>query len=397
MRRLLFLLLLPLILAIPRAGHAQIAANCNTISGNIGCIGTITDGTNTAANVHKLIVSGGTIAPGAPGEATLTATGTGCPLTGCTYSGAINILGANALQIQGVTVVNTWTNSPAVVFWDTQNVEPTGSVYVPAPLSQGYTTSLSTPFSNIYQSMMTDQVTITGSNTAHFGEREEVIQIISGTQTGELNQTKYDVVNSLGATITSGENIELSTYNLGTWDYWDSLLIVPVNYTSGTLTQWVGISLAPTNYNTTVGSFPYWTAIQNNAPNYPGGGSHITAGYDQFIYNGDQNATITTLGHIGFRPSSPAVGVTCNGTGTATLVSRASDTQGYVTTNTGATACTLTFGVTFPFSTAPICGVVPMNAAATALTGYTPGASTWSWAMAAASAGVYWYWCAHTY
>ena len=127
MRRLLFLLLLPLILAIPRAGHAQIAANCNTISGNVGCIGTVTDNSTSVPNVNKIIVTGGSVANLGPGIAGITASGctSNCSFTGTTTTagisdtGGINTTAATAYSQNGVPLIlafpNASTNNASVL------------------------------------------------------------------------------------------------------------------------------------------------------------------------------------------------------------------------------------------------------------------------------------------
>ena len=65
--------------------RAQISANCGGISGNVGCIGMVTDNTTPVQNVNKILIVGSVVSCPGPGIAQITTNRAPLrrPISGC--------------------------------------------------------------------------------------------------------------------------------------------------------------------------------------------------------------------------------------------------------------------------------------------------------------------------
>ena len=298
-------------------------------------------------------------------------------------AGAVNTTSPLGYQITGTSVLNLLSNQASPILSpETQNAPSPGATYIPAPSVRGYN---STAGASTYESMVTSNLTVTGTVSNHYGMLESTLNLTgTGTMNAEINQEKSYVVIPSGVPVLFGENKELALSNSGTITHsWAAASVYPRNEIGGILVHGYGIKLDPYNLNTTANTFQTWTGFACDP--LSGGGSAIT--FNQCIYNADASAVITNAGHYAARPDGGNVPVLSNCGTSPSLNSRANDDAGQITTGTGATACTLTFHLQYSNIASAV--VIASNGAAPPIYTYSASAIT----ISAATAGaVYQYW-----
>ena len=279
-----------------------------------------------------------------------------CPLGGCTFTGGITApsltltvsgtVGTAPFQINGSGVLNLLANqSSPILSPETQNSPAPDALYIGRPEVLGYS---ETAGAATYASMTTDNLSVVGTVTNHWGELEQTINLQgSGTLSGELNNQKNYVNVPAGLTLSTGENYEAAIDNAGDITArWVGLVVNPSNSSTGTVNQLIGVFASPDNFNVAPGSLGAWSAFECSTVG--GGGAPVPAGFDQCVYNADPNEVITNAGHYGARPDAGQPTLSACGT-SPSMTGRSSDDAGTITEGTSATGCTLTFKTAYPF------------------------------------------------
>lgn len=299
--------------------------------------------------------------------------------------GAVNTTGSTGYQVDGSPLLNLLSNQISPILSpETANIPSPDASYMPRPMVMGYA---ETAGASTYASMTTDNLTISGTVTNHWGEAEDTINLVgTGTMNGELNNRKAYVVVPFGLTLGTGENFEAMILNNGTLTSWNGYTAAVRNGSTGTVATATAINIGPVNDNTTANSFGTWIGI--NCLPKSGGGSAL--GVLQCIFNQDEGSEITNAGHYGARPGSAAPTLSGCGGGTPSLDGRAGDVMGTITEGTTATGCTLTFHIPYQFS-APHCVLSSPNGAT--FTGLTLSTTSLVITNSSASGNQYTYLC----
>jgi hypothetical protein len=273
-------------------------------------------------------------------------------------------------------------NTPnPIVSPETANAPNLYAIYVPGPLVVGYN---STAGASTYDSMVTANLTVTGTITNHYGMIENTINLLgTGTMAGELNVQKNYVTVPAGMTITqSGEAFEAMLQNNGTYTAgnWAGYTSGPINNLGGMLGEGVSYSATAQNNSLTANSYGTWIGFQCLSPSGSG-----TINNHQCFYNQDIHGEIINAGHYAARPDSgqPTFSTGC------TANSRANDVTGIITQGASVTGCTVTFkGM---YSTAIMCSVEPRNN--NPVLSVTEVAASLSWTNSAVTGAAYTYNC----
>lgn len=277
--------------------------------------------------------------------------------TDCTNDGAgINITGTGTgtawLKLNGSPVLSPLASVISPIISPESAVNHPGggggATYQGLPAVIGYARTDSAPGIGTYVNQTTDNLTINGTITNHWGEQENTLNLVAGTGTPtinvEFNQEKSWVIVPSGLTVRHrGENKEIQLDNHGTVAYWDNILSVPLNEATGTITgEAIAYEAFPWNQNKSANSWKAYIGYHCSASVGPGA---ITEKW--CLFNGDKTQSINNMGHWYTWPAAvggltPTISDGC-GAG-ASLSTESSDTASTVTigTSPGAT-CVLTF------------------------------------------------------
>jgi hypothetical protein len=240
----------------------------------------------------------GNLGPGpAPG-------GGGCPLSGCTFTGAVNTSSASGFQIGGLTGLGPGAGGvPALTLGSPNNV---GQVY---DLASGSTVRQNTIYTQLSASV----------NTSNIWENNysSVTLAGPGTANGEINAGHASIIVSAGANSAQAESYEVRLDNSGTMGVYDAVLSTLHNLAGATINQVFGTQYALSNDNATAGSVAAYFAMQCNP--LTGAGSEPTTKF--CLRNTDPNSGISTLG-------SMAIGTVAQPSPTVALFIQGADVLG---------------------------------------------------------------------
>jgi hypothetical protein len=319
MRKILIALAL-LLLASIHPASAQ-SGNCGGISGNVGCISQITDGTTAVPNVSKLTVSGATMANNGGGAATLTVTGggTGCVPTGTSLQvlvmGATSgTCGASSATISSgglLTLVGGITDTSGTAGSSGGGFSTTGGLtFGGGPISGGgsggvlnnqISYTMPTSGTQIWNRFMNDTVTVTGSiSVIDQGLMLGRTFTGSGTITQEINGIHASLVVGAGTTDTTFmEPFEASASFAGPMNLVFGYLGHNTVTSTGTFTTGI-VEWDDTLFmNNSTTNLPLYVRYQCDPPDFSGGSATIAnINNDVCVYNGDVNAVEVSLGRV---------------------------------------------------------------------------------------------------
>jgi hypothetical protein len=279
---------LALLLAIlGAAAQAQPIPSASSSGGGTGCVPTGGQSTNIVLYGASGACAAAISANITGGALTLGASGTPGSVTfGIGAGGTITL---NAYSDVG---------SPILPLPNGLNYPSATAAYLNEPVVIGYATTLTGGSTvNTYSNMWTDNLTLSGAVTTHFGTlniQENVGG--SGSFSGsELNVIRAGINIISGITVYTGEEFEASTVNYGTINSWFGVKAPFTNESTGTTTNTVGgIQVYYSNNNTTPNSMYEWEGV-NCSGNV---GTGTVAEYNFCLRNDDATATIATLGNV---------------------------------------------------------------------------------------------------
>lgn len=191
---------------------------------------------------------------------------------------------------------------------ETSNPPATNATYQAQAAVIGYA---ATAGSGTYYNQRTDNLTINGSVTNHWGEYESTINLLgTGTMNAELNDQKSYVVVPAGMTINaSGENLESYITTGGTVSIWQSYTSGITNLSTGVITRFIGLQFSYNNQNTSGSTFfeAYGFDCQGNQ------GSGTNATFPFCIFNEDPLSDIVNYGHFAVRQNNTPTLSSCGG------------------------------------------------------------------------------------
>jgi len=305
-----------------------------------------------------------------------------------------NVITAGGLNVGSKIALNSLLSvTSPILSPETQNSPSYGiSFYTGAPVTQGWADTWSATSGNgVYSQMITDNLTLSGSPSVHYGLEERTLNVLGTSTSGELNVSKFYLLVNSGVT-ASGIVDPLEAYleNAGTVSGNPETVNVQFfNDSAGSVPNGAGgVTVNWGNSNTTAGSLFQWSSF--TCTTMSGSGAQPQAGRNFCLSNlSDPTAEIATVGHVALRASGTAPALSNCGT-SPSLASNGSDMAGIITEGSSATGCTLTFTTPYSFN-APQCIVT--SPSGSSLTSYSASGSALTIVNSSASGNKYAYVC----
>lgn len=205
----------------------------------------------------------------------------GCPLSGCTFSGAVNTNSANGFQINSLTGLGPGAGGvPALTLGSPANV---GHIY---DLASGGQVRQNTMYSQISSSV--------DSSSVWENNYSSVTLSGPGTANAEINAGHSSIIINAGANSAQSESHEFRLDNSGTIGTYDAMLSTLNNLAGATASFINGTIYNLRNDNATAGSIGQYIAMQCTP--LAGAGSEPTTKF--CLRNIDANSGISTLGNV---------------------------------------------------------------------------------------------------